>query len=201
MNIAAAINWPPGLEQEWPHGYQDGSTEVWVQQVVAALLVASHACTVLELGCYKGFTSTWLCHTLQRMGGGEYLGVELEAERQAATIARLGALSLPNVEWRVVQANALAVLRSLPKRSVQFAWVDDDHTPAHVAQELELLYNPVLPSQSIMAPGGLIVMHDVYGGEGRMPALNGVCTAAHGYSLDFPRIGLLGGVGLVQVPA
>lgn len=199
--VIPAIHWPPNLAQEWPKGYADGSTEPWTQQVVASLLVASHAVTVLELGCYKGFTATWLCHTLEQMGGGEYLGVDVEAQRQAWTLARLGALALPRVRWKVVQADALAVLRALPKRSVQFAWVDDDHTPQHVAQELDLLYNPTQPEQSVMAPGGLIVMHDVCGGEGRMPPLKGVCVGAHGYALDFPRIGLLGGVGIIQVPA
>lgn len=199
-DVSHAINWPPGLAAEWPQGYADGATEPWSQQVVAALLVASHARTVLELGCYRGHTAAWLCHTLERMGGGEYLGVDMDGGRQARTTQRLDDLALRAVRWRVVQGDALHVLRSLPKRSVQFAWVDDDHTPAHVAQELDLLYSPTQPEQSVMASGGLICMHDVYGGDGRMTPLKGVCVAAHGYALDFPRIGLLGGVGIVQVP-
>lgn len=199
-DIAHAINWPPGLADEWPGGWADGSTEPWTQQLVAALLVASHRRTVLELGCYRGHTAVWLCHTLSRMGGGEYLGVDLEEGRQAATLTRLTHLNPKNVRYAVVQADALAVLRSLTPRSVGFAWVDDDHTPEHVAKELELLYNPTQPETSKMAAGGIIAMHDVCGGEGRMTPLRGVCIASHGYALDFPRIGLLGGVGIIQVP-
>ena len=198
--IDHAINWPPGLALEWPGGYADGATEPWIQQIVAALLVASHKRTVLELGSYRGHTAVWLCHTLSRMGGGEYLGVDNVSGRQAATLTRLSLLNPANVRYQVVQGDALVVLRSLPARSVGFAWVDDDHAPKHVAEELELLYNPVMPDQSKMVSGGIIAMHDVYGGEERMTPLRSVCVAAHGYALDFPRIGLLGGLGIVQVP-
>ena len=157
--IDHAINWPPGLAVEWPGGYQDGATEPHVQQVVAALLVASHKSTVLELGCYRGHTAVWLCHTLSRMGGGEYLGVDIDAGRQAATLERLNLLNPARVLYRVVQGDALAVLRALPARSIGFAWVDDDHTPAHVAQELELLYNPTQPTLSKMAPKSPALPH------------------------------------------
>ena len=196
-----AINWPPNLREEWPNGYADGSTEPWVQQVVAALLVASHQRNVLELGAYKGFTSAWLCSTLQRMGGGEYLGVEINYNRQCTATKRLGDLKIPDVQWRVVQADALAALHSLPARSVGFAWVDDDHTPQHVAEELNVLYNPTMPEISKMVAGGLICMHDVCGGDKQLTPLKGVCIAAHGYALDFPRIGALGGIGVIKVPA
>lgn len=201
LNPVGAINWPtPDAAAEWPEQYRTGSTEPWTSQVVASLLAASMRQTVLELGCYHGHTSVWLCQTLQRMGGGEYLGVDIEAERQAATMLRLSKLALPNVRVKVVQADALSVLHSLAPRSIGFAWVDDDHTPEHVAAELELLYDPTQPEVSRMAPGGIICMHDVCGGEDRMTPLRGVCQAAHGYTLEWPRIGLLGGLGIIQVP-
>lgn len=199
-DIAPAINWPhPMLHEEWQRGgYMDGATEPWVQQVVAALLVASGQRTVLELGCYKGFTAVWLCDALQRLGGGTYVGVDIEAERQALTLDRLGQLHLPDVQYTVVQADALAVLHQTAPHSVGFCWVDDDHTPQHVAEELDTLLSPTMPAEAKMVSGGLVVMHDVHGGEGRMTPLHGVCTAAHGFALDLPRIGLLGGLGLIQ---
>lgn len=129
------------------------------------------------------------------------MGADIGGNRQAATATRLDLLTIPNVEWKVVQADAITLLKSLAPRSIGFAWVDDDHTPVHVAQELNLLYNPTMPDTSIMVPGGLICMHDVVGGAGHMTPLRGVCIGAHGYALDFPRIGLLGGLGIVQVPA
>lgn len=198
----ACLAWPHlSLLEEWQQGgsYKTGSTEPWTQQVVAALLAATWSQSVLELGCYTGTTSIWLCQTLQRMGGGTYTGVEIEYERQKATIERLSALHLPDVEWKVLNADSLSVLRTLPARSIDFAWVDDDHTPSHVADELELLCRPTLRESAVMAPGGLITMHDVYG-DGSMPGLAGACAGYHGFSLNFPRLGALGGLGLIQVP-
>lgn len=199
LNPVGAINWPTAaMAAEWPNGYRTGRTEPWTSQVVAALLAASMQQTVLELGCFEGTTAAWLCTTLQRMGGGEYLGVDIEADRQAATMERLSKLHIPDVKWQVVQADALTVLRKLPPRSIGFAWVDDDHTPEHVAEELDLLYCPTHPIQSRVKAGGLITMHDVCGGEDRMTPLRGVCLSHHGYALEWPRIGLLGGLGIIQ---
>ena len=134
------------------------------------------------------------------MGGGRYIGVDLEPERQQATVNRLAKLHLPDVQWEVLNANSLSVLRSLPARSVEFAWVDDDHTPEHVAEELELLCRPTLRETAVMAPSGIVTMHDVYG-DGTMPGLAGVCASYHGSSLRFPRLGRLGGLGIIQLPS
>ena len=72
----------PSLREEWDLGnYLSGSTEPWVVEVLAALVKASNAKTILECGGYLGCTSAWLAMTLQQMGGGTFHIAEHEAER------------------------------------------------------------------------------------------------------------------------
>ena len=63
--------------------YLTGCTEPWNVEILAALLKASNAKTVLECGGYLGTTSAWLALTLQQMGGGTFHIAELESERAA----------------------------------------------------------------------------------------------------------------------
>jgi hypothetical protein len=69
------------------------------------------------------------------------------------------------------------------------AWVDDCHEKPHVTKELTLLYPK-------MNPGGLILLHDVFG----VCDLKTVVNQFGGYSIDLPRLGPAGGLGLIQVP-
>ena len=185
-----AINWPhESVREAWDAGiYTSGVTEPWCQQAVAALLVATGQRTVLELGSYLGYTTAWLACTLERMGGGSIVGVEHEPERANHAYDVLLDLDLlDDVQWTIARRDALDFLRA-DHATYGFAWVDDDHTAAHVNEELSLL-------KPRMAPGGLICMHDVSGPLG----LDEVCRAHGGYVLHFPRLGPAGGLGLIQV--
>ena len=172
--------------------YEPGCTEPWVVELIAALLKANGLTTVLECGGYKGTTSAWLALTLEAMGGGVLTVAEWDAEapeRADETQARLESLAVPHVEWRVIRDDACRVIASLASESTGFAFLDDDHSKAHVQEEIELL----LPK---MQPGGIITGHDVWGSCD----LQEVFAKFGGYSLNLPRLGLAGGLGILQVP-
>lgn len=171
--------------------YSDaGDTEPWIGNLVAALLTASGARTVLETGAFQGKTSLRLMLALANLGGGALTACEIDPDRAGAVDALLRAQDTPerNVNWVVRCMDARDVIRSLAPQSLGFAFIDDDHQKAHVAEEIELL----LPK---MLPGGLLVFHDVYG----VCDLQEVVAAYGGYSLDLPRAGPAGGLGIIQV--
>lgn len=179
----------PSLKEEWDLGnYLSGSTEPWIVEILASLLKASCAETVLECGGYLGCTSAWLAMTLQQMGRGTLHIAELETERAAACDKRLSELPIPAVNWRVWQDDVFNVIAAQPDDSIDFAWVDDNHEHDHVDRELMAL----IPK---MRRGGLITGHDVFGSTD----LQQEFVRHGGYALDFPRLGLAGGIGILQV--
>lgn len=188
--MAARVTFPvPSLREEWELGnYLSGSTEPWIVEILAALLKASCAVTVLECGGYLGCTSAWLAMTLQQMGRGTLHIVELEAERAAACDKRLSELPIPTVNWKVWQDDVFNVIASMPDESVDFCFVDDNHEKAHVDRELAAL----LPK---MKSKGLVTGHDVFGSCD----LQEIFVKYGGYALDFPRLGAAGGLGVIQV--
>ena len=179
----------PSLREEWDLGnYLSGSTEPWNVEVLAALVKASNAKTILECGGYLGCTSAWLAMTLQSMGGGTFHIAELEAERALACDKRLSELPIKDVTWRVWQDDVFNVIAAQPDESIDFAWVDDNHDADHVDRELAAL----LPK---MRAKGLITGHDVHGSCNLAP----IFEKHGGYALDFPRLGPAGGIGILQI--
>lgn len=167
-----------------------GNTEPWITNLVVALLKASGARTVLETGAFQGATSEELLRALEAMDGGVLTICEIDPARAEAVDARLREVEWEDskVNWVVRCMDARDVIRSLAPQSLGFAFIDDDHQKAHVAEEIELL----LPK---MLPGGLLVFHDVYG----VCDLQEVVAAYGGFSLDLPRAGPAGGLGIIQV--
>lgn len=188
--MGEAVRWPhPDLKDPWDTGsYLSGSTEPWIAEVVASLLKCIDAKTVIECGGYLGNTSAWLALALQEKGGGDLTIIELEADRAAACEAKLAALPLSLVTWRVVQDDVFRALAMMPAESVDFAWVDDTHAHDHVDRELATL----IPK---MRRNGIITGHDVYGTCDLAP----IFRKHGGYALDCPRLGPAGGIGILQV--
>lgn len=185
----AGVRYPhPSLEDT----YQPGTTEPWIAQLVCSLLVASGGRTALETGGFQGITSAWLALTLERMGGGRLIVAEIESDRAAAIENRLH--SLPalsggcDVTCEVFAMDVMDVIRNQPNGSLDFVWLDDDHTKSHVVAEVEALWPK-------MRHNGLLVFHDVYG----VTDLQAVVKRFGGYSLDLPRLGPAGGIGILQV--
>jgi predicted O-methyltransferase YrrM len=181
----SGVRYPhPSLEDT----YQPGTTEPWIAQLVSSLLAASGARTVLETGGFQGTTSAWLALTLERVGDGQLFVAEIDTERAHAIQRRLDALPLHTTDYYVVNEDVLNVIRSFNDECIDFVWLDDDHQQPHVAAEIEALWPK-------MSRGGLIVLHDVYGSCD----LQAVVKRFGGYSIDLPRLGPAGGIGVIQV--
>lgn len=190
LEMGRRANFPVrSLREDWEMGnYLTGSTEPWNVEVLAALLKACNAKTVLECGGYMGNTSAWLALTLKQMGGGTLHVAELETERAAACDKRLSELPLDGVTWRVWHDDVFNVIAAQPDESLDFCWVDDCHEHEHVDKELNALFPKV-------RKGGLIVGHDVIGSTD----LQQEFKRYGGIALDFPRVGPAGGLGLIQL--
>ena len=173
-----------------PDDFVQGSTEPWIVDIVCALLKANDKRTVLECGSFIGATTERLARTLADMGGGTIVAVELGAERAATAQARLEAANLPpTVDWKIVQQDVIQYLKTLPDESVGFAFVDDCHEQPHVLEEISLL----LPK---MVPGGIVTGHDVHGSCNLKDVFE---KFPNSLSLDLPRLGPAGGLGIIQV--
>lgn len=170
--------------------YDAGATEPYIAELLCSLLKATGVPHALETGSFLGTTAIELAHALDRMGGGSLTICELDPERAAAIHDALEVerAVLP-VEITVLAQDAIQVIDRLPAGRLGLAFVDDDHTAAHVAEELVAL----IPK---MAPGGIIAFHDVFG----VCDLQRVVRSYGGFALDFPRCGPAGGLGLLQVP-
>jgi len=185
---ASALAFATALE----HGHQSGSTEPWIQYLVCALLLSLQRkdATVLECGGFIGKTSSRLATTLEALGGGTLIVAEWDPdapERADLTQAALEATRCPNVQWTVRREDALSVIRSLPDESLDYVFLDDDHSHQHVDEEIRLVYPKV-------RTGGLITGHDVWGSC----ALHEEFERYGGYALDLPRLGAAGGLGILQ---
>jgi predicted O-methyltransferase YrrM len=153
---------------------------------VHSFIIATGARTVLETGCFMGGTSVWIMDALWRLTGGDFHMCEIDPERLAATEKRLYS-KYPTVSRYAHAGDVLDYLRTTEDR-FDLAWVDDEHTKPHVFKELQLL----LPK---MNEGGLILGHDVWGSCD----LQEVFQKFGGYSIDLPRLGPAGGLGIIQV--
>lgn len=187
---AGAVAMATALERE----HVDGSTEPWIQDIVVALLHGLQRVNpvVLECGGFMGHTSECLAYALEAQGGGLLTIAEYDPEapeRADAVDARLAQLPIPRVGWRVVRADAIAVINSFADESLDFCYLDDDHSHEHVDQEIAALWPK-------MRSGGLITGHDVVGSCD----LQVEFKKYGGIGLALPRLGPAGGIGILQVP-
>ena len=172
-----------GSVDDVPH--EPGSTEPWVSRLVHDFIIARGARTVLETGCFKGATSVWIAEALSKMGGGTLVACEIDDYRSWGTSNRLSPYD-GRVRIIIQGGHVLHYLNHTDDR-FDLAWVDDCHEKAHVTKELMLL----IPK---MNPGGLVLLHDVFG----VCDLQDVVAKFGGYSIDLPRLGPAGGIGIIQ---
>lgn len=182
-----AVNWP---HESLVSSHEDGVTEAWIAELVCAILKAKGGNpSVLETGGFRGVTSAWLGLTLQQMGGGTLNVAEIDPERALGIRSRLGALLLSHVDWEVHSTDVMPLIQSMPAGTIDLAFIDDDHQKLHVEQEIFALWPK-------MKPGGIMCFHDVHGSCD----LQTIVKKYGGVSLDLPRLGPAGGLGILQVP-
>lgn len=179
--------------------FHAGSAEPWVANVLAALLRANATRVAVEIGCFEGRTSKVLLNALADLPWPtKLLLCELEPERAAKVADTIsdGVKILHSPERvQICVGNSLDWIPTLPDESVDFVWLDGSHEKHHVLQELHLL-------RSKLAPGGLLCGHDVFGSCDLQEifALMQLQTGWRSMSLDLPKLGPAGGIGILQKP-
>jgi predicted O-methyltransferase YrrM len=170
--------------------YKSGSTEPWTVEVLCALIRAKMPYTLVETGTFEGKTTRRFMEAMTSYAprhGAHLWTVEGDKDRAEAASAMLTATMLPQgTAAQLVHADALAFLESVSAPMLDFVFLDDDHDAAHVRRELDV----VLPK---MRPGGIVAMHDVVGPFG----LDRVCKSFGGIVLEFERLHIAGGLGLI----
>lgn len=168
--------------------WRAGSAEPWIANLVAALVAAHNPRHAIEIGAFEGYTTTRLLRALRQLPHVTQLTVcEIDRERANVVHAALERIDAPTVQTRIVVEDSHAWLPTLAPDSVDFAWIDGNHEQLHVAHEIEFLW----PALRV---GGIAAFHDVFG----VCDLQKIVHAYGGYSLDLPRLGPAGGLGLIQ---
>ena len=158
--------------------WRSGSCEPWTADVITAIAQALQPLTIVETGTFEGLTTERLA-TVQ---GAHVYSIELDIDRYERAKARF--TGYPNVT--ISQGDALDALQSFEDESVDFIFLDDNHTSSHVASE-------ILEAKRILKAGGVCVVHDVYGPFG----LSSVVRLAGGICLPFVKLHAAGGLGVL----
>ncbi len=173
------------LEDEDPlAAWRSGSAEPWTVNILCSLVHALKAKRILETGTYKAMTTERLHFASPE--GSTLVTIESDLKRCEAAVRKCA--EYPNILFH--NDDAIDFLSAYEGQRFDFVFLDDDHTAAHVAAELDLLLQ-----RKLVAPGGLICVHDVFGPFG----LGAVVVARHGYLLELPKLHAAGGLGLIQV--
>lgn len=157
--------------------------------MICAMIRALAPRVVVETGSYIGMTTRRIFETLETLPhGSSFYTIEMDPERAAVMrTAFEGWRTLhPSLAIHPCEGDALAFLNTLANESVDFIFLDDDHTAQHVAEE-------VIQAKRVLRPGGVCVVHDVIGPFG----LSQVITMAGGVCLPFVRLHAAGGLGVV----
>ena len=165
--------------------YTTGALEPWSASVVCALAWSIDARDILELGAFEGLTTVALSKALPEAC---ITAIEHDANRAGVAKKRIAFELCENVD--VVQNDAIKFLRACIEIGLtfDFAFVDDDHTFAHVAEEVDLL-------KRVIRPGGMIVMHDVIGAFD----LDEIVKYHGGRIIELPLLHAAGGLGVIRV--
>jgi predicted O-methyltransferase YrrM len=136
------------------------NSERSVSEFIGELAFRLGARTVVELGCYVGWTSAHLALALQAAGGGAKLWcVDYEPRFLAAARDNLGRFDLAKdvafVRGLSLDQELLAVL---PTR-IDLLFIDTSH-------EYEATKNEIATYAPRLAPGGVIVLHDSISQDG-----------------------------------
>lgn len=168
--------------------YRSGSTEPTTVEVLCALIRAHKPHLVVETGTFLGLTTRSLYEALVDNDNGASLQtVEHDLDRFEALkdqVTRWPGYGRLGIE--LTCQDALEFLRGMSAGTVDFVFLDDDHTAEHVRRELQ-------ECMRIVRPGGLITGHDVIGPFG----LDAVFREFGGIALPLERMHTGGGLGII----
>ncbi len=156
--------------------YYAGSTEPWAVSVLQAMVRLRHPVNILELGTFEGRTTRAIAEVMPDHA--TLWTVDIER--------RHGGFGDPRIKF--FEEDAITFLRDIcPEKSMNFVFVDDDHTFGHVSTEITMLRD------RCMASDGLIVMHDVIGPFG----LDKIVEREGGFIIALPLLHAAGGLGVI----
>lgn len=166
--------------------YRDGSTEPWTANVVAALAAALRPSVIIETGTFKALTTIRLVDAVRTYRNEKDCRVYTVEVDPVRAVAAWDAIR-GSEPWNVIGVTGKAEEFLATFEGVaDFIFLDDDHTAAHVREEIRL-------ALKILRPGGIICVHDVVGHFG----LGEVVKEYGGIVLDFPRMHIAGGLGVI----
>lgn len=137
-------------------GTYNGNTELPVSMVLYSLALANDARTIVETGLNNAAGATlWLvCAAYSNLGS--YFGVDIRENKCQGGTAVIREV-FPDAIVTIECGDALTVLpKHFNPGTIDFLFVDDDHTHDHVVQEVETF----LP---LVRSGGLLCFHDILG--------------------------------------
>jgi len=161
--------------------YRSGSTEPWTVNIMCMIIGCTKPRILLETGTYLGLTTSRLVDNMPPEA-------VLHTIDTLDTGLPVSPLVLEHPQVRFHETDALQWIKDYDGPKFEFAFVDDDHSAAHVDQELEVL----IPK---MAPNSLICLHDVHG----IFQLHHVVTKYGGFNLKLPLLHEAGGLGMIQL--
>ena len=166
--------------------YRSGSTEPATVNILCALVFAIKPRQLLETGTYRALTTERLHFASPE--GSTLTTIEHDTKRCQDAVRKCA--EYPNILFH--NDDAIDFLEAYIGPRFNFVFLDDDHEAQHVAAELDLLLQ-----RNLVAPGGIICVHDVFGPFGLGP----VVVARHGFLLDLPKLHAAGGLGVIQLPS
>lgn len=179
-------------------GSPNRSSEPPVGQLLYALAIARRPRVIVETGLFNAAGSTpWLAWAAQELGAIHFaIDIDLKICAIAAQFIRRRRWSLKDVGTIIVQDDAIHAASAFNPRSIDFLFIDDDHSTAHVEAEIEA-FGPK------MAPGSAMFFHDVIGtGEefqiwDVIQRYNGIRLANRSY--NYPENAPFGGLGMISI--
>ena len=182
----------PIIERHYKEGgIWKGNTELPVSQVLYALAIANRSQVIVETGVNNAAGATpWLAMAAT-VNGGWYYGIDVRPQAVTKTKEALEDL-FGEVRATITLADATDLLPVMFKEGeIDFLFVDDDHSYAHVEKEIEAFW-------PLMKVGGLMLFHDIVGVHEpdiwpQLEARGGIKLVNHAHRPDQP----FGGLGLL----
>ena len=163
---------------EWHRSVASKTLGIILPGIMAALKVR----TCIEIGVANGFTTQVLSATLSALGNDGLL-LSADYNAQCAQIARDAANAFPNVKFEALQTYSATIdwavaLKRYQREQADLALIDGDHEFEPALKDCELCHK-------VLAPNGLLVLHDYHPEHPGVPRAAQIIMEKYGYSRFF----------------